>query len=252
MEHHVGILLQARTTSTRLPGKVLKPILGLPMVIRQMERLARAQSVHSFVLVTSTDPSDDELVMTVKDQGWQVFRGSLDNVLERYVTAAERYQLDTIVRVTGDCPLISPSILDQCVNLHLCEMADYTSNAHPPTFPDGLDVEVLSRDTLLRAGSIAKHPAELEHVTWGVWNRPHDFKIRNLEATVDLSELRWTVDTAEDFDFVSWVYDKLFLEKPDFDFEDIVSLIKIHPELSRTDALAPRNSAVAGLTLEDL
>ena len=158
-------LLQARMSSTRLPGKTLKPLAGLPALLRQIERVRRARSITRLTVVTSTDPSDDALATLCGEHGVDVFRGSLNDVLDRFYRAAQLSQAPHIARLTGDCPLIDPEVIDAVAAFYLQGDYDYASNTVNPTFPDGLDVEFFKFAALEAAWKEAELPSEREHVT---------------------------------------------------------------------------------------
>ena len=240
-------IVQARMTSSRMPGKVLAPLAGAPMILRQLERIARATTLDGIVVATSTDPSDDELAEIVKAAGYRVARGDLNDVLARFITAMDETNPDTVVRLTADCPLTSPAVIDKVVTAFHESDADYVSNTMQPTYPDGLDVEVVKADVLRTVAQEATDPPEREHVTLGVYRRHDRFRVENVANDVDLSHLRWTVDTPEDYAFASAVYDALFPANPDFEFEDVLALLAERPVLGRTEADAPRNAALQGL-----
>lgn len=231
-------LLQARSSSTRLPGKVLKTILGKPMILHQMERISHCQRIDTLVLVTSTDPSDDLLATTVREAGFEVFRGSLDDVLERFVMATKQYGGDVVVRLTGDCPLHDPGVIDTVVGATLETPADYVSNTLHYTWPDGLDVEVVRAEALFTAHAQTDSYYDREHVTPFI--RKHlgstdgvTFSGYNVTGPADFSGLRWTVDYPEDFVFASWVYETLSPENPHFTWLDIISLLIQQPAMIR-------------------
>ncbi|MHB1164290.1 MAG: cytidylyltransferase domain-containing protein [Candidatus Nanopelagicales bacterium] len=240
-------IVQARMTSTRFPGKVLAPLAGEPMVLRQVERIQRATTLDGLVVATSTDVSDDRLVQVLDDAGIPVVRGSLDDVLERFVTAIDALAPDVVVRLTADCPLISPAVIDRVVEAFGASGADYASNTMSPTYPDGLDVEVVRADVLREVARIATDPPEREHVTLGVYRRPDRYRIENVAGERDLSDLRWTVDTPEDYEFVRAVYEDLLPVKADFDVDDVIAYLERHPGRARTAAHAERNAALRGI-----
>lgn len=240
-------VLQARMTSTRLPGKVMSPILGEPMLARQLERMARASRIDGIVIATSTDPSDDVVADLAVSRDLLLVRGPRDDVLNRYVLAIETFRPDTVVRLTADCPLASPTVIDTVIGQFEESGVDYCSNTLTPTFPDGLDVEVVRSDVLLEVARMSTDPAEREHVTLGVYRRPERFSMSNHAGARDLSGLRWTVDTAEDLAFVTAVYEELYPGTPAFDTADVLSLLERRPELSRTTADEVRNAALIGL-----
>ncbi len=234
-------------TSTRFPGKVMQPLLGTPMIGRQIERLQRVQGIDSLVVATSTDPSDDVLADYVTSLGLPVVRGPLDDVLARFVLAIETYSPTTVVRLTADCPLTSPVVIDEVISAFHEQGADYCSNTLTPTYPDGLDVEVTTPQALLEVADQSADPAEHEHVTLGIYRRPDRFQVVNVAGPIDLSTLRWTVDTPEDFAFVEAVYGALYAVDPAFDLNDVLSLLEREPRLSRTTADEVRNAALVGL-----
>jgi spore coat polysaccharide biosynthesis protein SpsF len=242
-------IVQARTTSSRLPGKVLMDIHGAPMILRQLDRLKRAQSIDHIVVATSVDASDDDLAGIVQGAGYSIVRGSLDDVLDRFIQVIDDYHPDVVVRITADCPLMSPSVIDQVVQAFHASDAAYLSNTMMPTYPDGLDVEVVLADALRKVSVSSTDPQEREHVTLGVYRHPEHFAVENFvdPTGADHSDLRWTVDNSGDLNFVTRVYDALFPLDPGFDYPDILALLKGHPEWSRTESDARRNAALDGL-----
>ncbi|MDP3299887.1 MAG: glycosyltransferase family protein, partial [Phenylobacterium sp.] len=179
-------LLQARLSSTRLPGKVLLPLAGAPMLLRQIERVRRARRVDQIVVATSLEPSDDPLVDVLKEAGLAVHRGPLADVLARFVGALDVWPADHVVRLTGDCPLIDPEVIDATIALHLGEGADYTHNRYDPSgYPKGQDVEVISAAALRRTAAQDRSPEAREHVTWAVRNAPDLYRVARLDPQVD-------------------------------------------------------------------
>ena len=224
-------ILQARMSSTRLPGKVMKSVAGRPMLERQMERLRRCSTLDRLIVATSDDPSDDPLFQFLETIGVETFRGSLHDVLGRYVGAAQALDVDgPVVRLTADCPLADPEVVDACVRLQAELGVDYASNAQRRTSPRGLDVECFALDALLAAGREATDPYDREHVTPFLYRNPARFSQGDLTQDRDESALRWTVDTPEDFAFVERVYAALYPTKPDFSSGDIRALPFSHFE----------------------
>lgn len=242
-------ILQARTSSRRLPRKVLQPLLGRAMILRQMERLNRSKEISKIVLATSIDESDDMLAATVETAGYALYRGSLDDVLRRYYTCAAEYAADHIVRVTGDCPLIDWRVVDDVVVRHLAEQNDYTHTTE--RFPDGLDTEVMTFAALTRAHQDAKMPSEREHVTPYFRNHQELFRIGSVDAAADYGDLRWTVDEPCDFAFVEAVYTELFPHNNDFAMQDILALLDEKPELREINQGILRNEGLQKSIAED-
>jgi len=213
--------IQARMSSSRLPGKVLQPLSGLPLIVYMAQRVSHARLLDEVVVVTSTDRSDDVLADAVVAAGVKVFRGDLDDVLQRFADAAQAFGVDEIVRLTGDCPLMDPALVDAVVALRRSQASDYASNVAPPSFPDGMDVECFTRATLDRAQREARRRSEREHVT--LWMRSDEVVLRraNLSGPVDLSALRLTVDYADDLALVRRLVDGLAM-RVDFDLFDIL------------------------------
>lgn len=231
-------ILQARCSSSRLPGKVLKPILNKPMVFRQVERIKLSKKINKLVLATSNDVSDDGLAEKCKEFNIDCYRGSLNNVLERFYNAAKIYSADTIVRLTGDCPLIDAEIIDKVVEKYEQNNFDYVSNVDPPTFPDGLDVEVFSFDVLEQAYKKASLTSEIEHVTPYIRN---NFKKGHYENIIDLSNLRWTVDEPEDYELICKIYEELYSKNIRFKMQDILNFLKDNEELNKINNKIKRN-----------
>lgn len=244
-EVRVLAILQARTSSSRLPGKVLREVAGRPMIVRQLERIGRARLLDRIVVATSVDPFDDELARTVEASGVTVFRGDLDDVLDRFAQAASRNPSQHVVRLTGDCPLTDPDVIDAVVAHHLVGGADISSNSHQPTFPDGLDVEIVRAFRLHEAAAEASLKLEREHVTQFFYRRPERFRIAHYKADHDLSALRWTVDEPDDLALVRAIYDSLLPGTPDFRMHDILALLDARPELSSINGRFARNEGLA-------
>lgn len=227
-------ILQARMSSTRLPGKVLMPLAGAPMLARQIERVRRAKSIGALVVATSDNPSDDPLVLLCRSLKVACFRGSLHDVLARYRGAARRFgPSEHVVRLTGDCPLADPDVIDAVIAHHMAEDADYTSNTQVQSFPKGLDVEVFRGALLERAFKETRDPYDREHVTPFFYRHPQWFKLANLECDPPLGDLRWTVDTPEDYAFAARVYDALYPVNPNFTSEDVARLTANDPPRGR-------------------
>jgi spore coat polysaccharide biosynthesis protein SpsF (cytidylyltransferase family) len=240
----VVAILQARVSSSRLPGKVLMPILGQPMLFRQIERLNRCKEFEQLVVATSVDPSDDVLVSECAARNIACSRGSLNDVLDRFIQAASPYRPETLVRLTGDCPVADPELIDNVIRYFHAGDYDYVSNCNPPTFPDGLDVEVMRFGCLEQAHQESALPSEREHVTPYLWMHPERFRLGNYSSSVDRSALRWTVDEPEDFEAVRLIYENLYSVKRDFNMDDILRLLEKHPELRSINSRFSRNEGL--------
>lgn len=249
------IILQARTSSSRLPNKVLLPILGKPMLSHQIARLKKVKTPHQLIVATSVLASDNSIEALCKQLKINCFRGSLNDVLGRYYQAAlannPENKVKNIVRVTGDCPLIDSNIIDQVIDLFSLNQVDYCSNCEPATFPDGLDVEVFSFEALKESNLLAKKPSEREHVTAFIRNNPELFKRTNYSHEPDLSHYRWTVDEPEDFDLINEIYSSLYPNKPDFTLADILDLLQQKPELTKINQQFMRNEGLIRSLIKD-
>jgi spore coat polysaccharide biosynthesis protein SpsF len=227
-------ILQARMSSTRLPGKVLAPLAGAPMIVRQIERAARARRIDKLVVATSLNPGDDAIEKAVRREGIEVHRGPLDDVLARFIGALEAFgPADHVVRLTADCPLADPVVIDETIETHLESGADYTSNTPPHrTFPKGLDVEVMIAATLRRAAAEATTTEEREHVTWGIHTRPERWRLAFHSQPVDEGEVRWTVDRPDDYAFMAAVYDGLYRKDRAFTSDAVRAFVRGRPDLA--------------------
>ncbi len=225
----VVAVVQARCGSTRMPDKVMKPIAGIPMIGRLLERLRRAATVNEIVLATSVDPRNDPLAAYVSSLGYQVVRGSENDVLSRFHGAALTSDADVIVRITGDCPLVDPEIVDEVVRALSRDGVDYSSNVDPPTFPDGLDVEAFTRGALERAQKEVQLDSDREHVTPYI-RGGNSFRKVNSAGARDLSGERWTVDEPADFAIVERVFAH-FAPRTDFSWREVMALRDSQPEM---------------------
>ncbi|MBN2752907.1 MAG: glycosyltransferase family protein [Rhodospirillaceae bacterium] len=236
----IGIL-QARVSSTRLPGKVLKPLLGTPMLIRQTERLQHSQELDDLIVATSINPADQAIVDLCTRHGITCSRGNLHDVLDRMHSAALAAEADVIVRLTGDCPLTDPTVIDLVIQRFFASPCDYASNTLCPTFPDGLDVEVMTFAALDRAWKEARLPSEREHVTPYIYKHPDVFSLQSITQSPDLSALRWTVDDPADFSLVESIYEALYPTNPYFSMGDILGLLEQRPDIATLGSKATRN-----------
>jgi spore coat polysaccharide biosynthesis protein SpsF len=232
-------IIQGRMSSSRLPGKILIDIGGEPMLLRVVERARKAKTVDMVVFATTVDPSDDPVEAFCKEQGIPCFRGSLPDVLDRFYQAARMVQADTIVRLTADCPLIDPGLIDETVTLFRQSRADFAANRLPPpfkrTYPIGLDCEVCSFAALERAWQEASAPHDREHVMPYLYEVEGRFKVALLNYPVNHGSQRWTVDTPEDLELVRQLYARL-AGRADFTWLDVLALIECEPALARINA----------------
>src|SRR5690625_3903474 len=204
-------IIQARMGSTRLPGKVLKEVLGKPLLAYQIERVKRATKIDDIVVATTNEKIDDDIVNFCELHHINVYRGSEEDVLARYYEAAVEFDADVVVRLTSDCPLIEPNVIDQVIQLYFNEQpVDYVSNTFKRTYPRGLDTEVFSFEVLEKAYNEATLERDREHVTAYMYTNKDIFSFAFLENIEDYSHHRWTVDTEEDFDLVSRILQSIY------------------------------------------
>lgn len=249
--HKVVAVLQARFSSRRLPGKVLLPICGAPMIFKEIERINRSAELVKLILATSESTDDNLLVQEAEKRKILVHRGSLNDVLDRVYGAVKQDGPDYVVRLTGDCPLIDPAIIDETIRFCIDGDYDYASNCLEPSFPDGMDCEVIRFSALKRAWLEAKLPSEREHVTPFIYKNPEIFKVANYRCQQDLSHLRWTVDEQRDFDLVKIIYEELEPVSPYFGMGEVLDLFKRRPELQKMNADFTRNEGYIRSTSED-
>jgi spore coat polysaccharide biosynthesis protein SpsF len=220
-------IIQARTGSTRLPGKILLPLLGEPMLTLVVRRVSRATTIDTTVVATTHRPEDDAIVDLGGREGWLVERGSEDDLLGRYIEAARAHDAETVVRITSDCPLIDPAVIDRTVLAFRAAGVDYASNTlEPRTYPRGLDVEVVTMDALERAGREDRNPAWREHATPYIYRHPERFRLLRVPASVDRSIHRWAVDTEADYRLIRRIYDEL--GRDDAGWEDALAIVELH------------------------
>jgi len=222
-------IVQARMGSTRLPDKVMKSIGGIPMIELLLNRLARAEEVNQIIVATSLDKRNLSLVEHVRKLGYICEQGSENDVLDRYMQAAKKNQADVVVRITGDCPLVDPGLVDEVIRRFKIEDVDYLCNNYPPTYPDGLDIEVCWFKALEQAWRETSDPFDREHVT-SYLRKPGLFKTGVMQHELDLSSLRWTVDEPADFTVIEKVF-QYFYPRIDFTWKDVLDLQLKQPDL---------------------
>jgi spore coat polysaccharide biosynthesis protein SpsF len=229
-------IVQARMTSTRLPGKVLADVVGRPMLARQLHRMRQARLLDDIVIATTTLPADDPVVALAEAEGARWFRGDEQDVLGRYLGAAREADAAVIVRLTADCPLLDPEVMDRVVGA-LDPGTDYASNTLQRTYPRGLDIEVLHRDVLERLERAATSRPAREHVTWFLHReRPELFVLRSVTAEVDDSDLRWTVDTEADLELVRALYRAADVQDGRVGYRALVERVRRDPGLRAINA----------------
>lgn len=231
---HVVAIVQARMTSTRLPGKVLLEVEGKPLLAYLVERLRRARTINEICIATTVNETDDVLAEFCEEQGINCFRGSEHDVLSRYYHAAVESKADVVVRITSDCPLIDPVVVDRVVDAYLNkdEEFDYVSNSLQRTYPRGMDTEVFSFKVLEEAYNQASKPYEREHVTPYLYQHPERFRLLNVTFEECQAQHRWTVDTHEDFELVKLLLMAGLELNPIFTLEDLLDIIQRNPEWS--------------------
>jgi len=226
-------IIQARMGSTRLPGKVLKEVLGKPLLAYQIERVRRSARTDRIVVATTVKPEDEPIVALCRELQVDVFRGSENDVLSRYYGAATEAGADVVVRLTSDCPLIDAGVVDRVIEAFLASPGgayDYTSNCYERTYPRGMDTEVFSIAALKEANERAALPSEREHVTPYIITRPERFRMTNVAYFSDQGRHRWTVDTPEDFELIQRILEALYPGKPAFTLEDALALLERYPD----------------------
>jgi spore coat polysaccharide biosynthesis protein SpsF len=229
-------IVQARMSSTRLPGKVMLPILGKPLLIRMLERVQAAKFIGRLVVATSTNQDDDEIEKLCVKENIKCYRGHLTDLLDRHYQVAKLYNADAVVKIPSDCPLIDPSVIDRVLDHYVkSDKFDLVSNLHPATYPDGNDVEIMSFSALECARKDAVKDYEREHTTPFIWEHDDHFAIGNVVWETGLNysaSHRWTIDFPEDYEFIRKVYEELYPENKAFGLTDILNLLQRKPEIA--------------------
>jgi len=239
-------IVQARMGSNRLPGKVLLPLIGKPLLVRLIERIKAAKYVGQILVATTNEIIDDPIEKLCLEEDIECFRGHPTDLLDRHYQAGFFYGADAVVKIPSDVPLIDPKIIDRVLKFFLDNFKnyDYVSNLHPASYPDGNDVECINYIALNKAWLMARKPFEREHTTPFIWERPSRFRLANVEWETGLNYAmshRWTIDYPEDYQFIKTVYEELYSTNNIFSMEDILNLIKQKPEIAEI------NSAYAGI-----
>jgi spore coat polysaccharide biosynthesis protein SpsF len=224
--------------SSRLPGKVLRPIVGKPMLQLLIERLRRARRVNQIVVATTDNPADDAIEQLARRLNIACFRGSEDDVLDRVLRAAQSVAADVIVEITGDCPLVDPEVVDRLVTVYLANDYDYVANVLKRTYPDGLDAQVFATSVLAEVASLTQDPADREHVSLYIYEHAERYQLHNVESGLpeQYRDLRLTLDTPEDFELIAGIYGELYPKNPAFTLNDVLRLLDRRPELLAVNA----------------
>jgi len=247
-------IIQARLNSTRFYGKVLQDICGKMLIDHIVERIRAATHVDKIVLATTESPMDDSLVSHVEARGYcEIFRGSEEDVLDRFYHCALTRKPERLIRVTADDPLKAPELIDFAVSALLADHSlDYCSNTILPTYPEGLDIEVFTMEALARAHRESRLPSEREHVTPYMWKHPNLFKTLNFEHSEDLSSWRWTVDRPDDLAFIRAIYAEFFHGSSVFSYLDVIDFLKRSPAMLEMNRGTIRNEGyVASIRREE-
>ncbi|MCK4542952.1 MAG: glycosyltransferase family protein [Spirochaetales bacterium] len=236
----IAAIIQARMGSTRLPGKVLKEVNGKPLLMYQVERVRESKLLDKVIVATSALPKDDVITDFCERNNIDCFRGSENDVLSRYYECAKKYKADIIVRLTADCPLLDPMVIDRVISMFQKEKADYAANTAPPKttrFPNGSDVEVFSIHALERAFIECKDLHDREHVTFYFWRYDNNFKTIQMSQGVDWSKYRFTVDYPEDLEVVEYIFQELGKKGSFGHLPEIVDIIDAAPEIKAKNAM---------------
>lgn len=236
MATKIVIVVQARMSSSRLPGKVLLPILGKSLLYRMIERVGMISHQAQVVIATSEDQLDDVIEAEAKQMNIACYRGSMNNLLDRHYEAAKQLNAGIVLKIPSDCPLIDPRIIDHALDFYFANPGDYdyVSNLHPATFPDGNDIEIMTMDCLEKTWKEATRRLELEHTTPYIWENPEKFRIGNVvwDTGLDYSmSHRFAIDYEADYQFIKRVYEELYTGEPGFSCEDILNLLEENPEI---------------------
>jgi spore coat polysaccharide biosynthesis protein SpsF len=228
--------------STRLPGKVFLPLAGKPLLLRMYERVAFSKYAGEIVLAITEDETDNQLFKLCQQNNIQVFRGNTLDLLDRHYQAAKKYNAEAVIKIPSDCPLIDPEIIDKVIQYYISsrDKFDFVSNLHPPSYPDGNDVEIMSFASLENAWINAKKDFEREHTTPYIWENPDKFRIGNVlwETGLDNSMThRFTIDYKEDYEFIKRVYDELYEANNSFGLKDILALLERKPEIKKINEI---------------
>jgi spore coat polysaccharide biosynthesis protein SpsF len=235
---HVVATIEARMTSSRLPGKMAMTAVGRPMLALLVERLKRVPGLHDIVLATTTNSTDDVLAGIALHTGIQCSRGSEDDVLGRVLGAAQAHQADVIVEITGDCAALDPHIVQECLDVYLTGQYDFVANCIELSYPVGMDARIFSTETLAEVDRLGQSPADREHVSSYIWEHPDRFRIHHVKAPPELTwpDLWLALDYPEDYEFIKAIFEALYPTHSNFTLRDIIALLHARPELLAINA----------------
>lgn len=239
--------IQARMGSQRLPGKVMKKLNGIPVIAHVVERLRRSQFINDIVVLTSTCPSNDAMVVFLEEFGVNVFRGQEDNVFQRFVDAAGRFPADNILRITADTPFVEPALCDKLIETYYSSEGDYAYLDE--SYAEGVDCEIMSAEALMKAKALVSKPSEFEHVTQVFFNHPNHFSIEPISNVTDDSHYRFTLDSQEDWEVVQAIAKTEGNDSLAIDYFQIKMFLDTHPEVRRINESTIRNEGLL-LSLE--
>jgi spore coat polysaccharide biosynthesis protein SpsF len=248
----VTAIIQARLGSTRLPGKTLMEIEGESLLGHLLSRVRASKLVNDIIIATTDEKRDDPIVEFARNREVNCYQGSENDVLDRFYQVASEFKVENIVRITPDCPMLDPVVMDSVISKYVDGGYDYVSNTITPTFPDGLDTEVFSFAALEKAWKEAALPSEREHVTAFIVNHPELFSHLNVaKQGKDLSWMRWTVDTGQDLEFAKKIFAELYSPDKIFYMDEIISLLERKPELLDLNRGISRNEGFLKSLLKD-
>lgn len=248
---NITVIIQARVGSSRLPGKVLMMLEDKTVLEHVVDRCRAAHNVTEVIVATTNKEADLPICDLVKNIGVKYFRGSEEDVLDRYYQTALKFQADHIVRVTSDCPVMDPHVIDQIVARYQEQLPDYCSNTIDRTFPDGEDIEVFSFSALKQAWSKAEKPSEREHVTPYIRSHPDQFRLESFKLDRDLNQKRWTLDKEEDFEFLKILYQNLYTEDPLFGMKRILDFLEENPKVEDINSSVVKDEGYVKSMKED-
>ncbi len=248
----IAAIIQARMGSTRLPGKVMKEVCGKPLLWHLIQRLKTSQTIDKIIIATTVNAADKPILELARQMGIDSFAGSEEDVLDRYYRAAEKHKADIVVRITADCPLIDPALMDKVITHYIENKDDFDYVQSGISYPDGIvETSVLPFSILEKTWREAKLPSEREHVTSYIWKNPSLFRVYIMENDEDLSDIRLTVDDETDFKLAAEVFKNLYKEGEVFSMQDILDFLETKPELLELNKGTIRNAGYIKSLIQD-